>query len=324
MKRLLPASFSVALLLAGPVHAAMDQVRLVSTGASVYRIEVLREVEGYGLGSGVAVGQDAVVTNCHVTRDAKHIFVVRGEQRLVVAGQASDLAHDLCLLKVPGLQASHVELGDSRSLEVGQPLTALGFTGGASLARSQGQVVHLHRLDGARVVQSSTAFNSGASGGGLFADSGALVGILTFRLRGASSHYFAAPTEWVRSLIDVSQRGGFQAIGLLGEGGSPAYWELTDGQRPHFLEATVLLQAGRWHELQASARQWLRAEPQNPETWTALGIALIRLGRAQEGRSALHCALRLDRNHHDARSWLSQTQGEVVGLADAPSDCVVT
>jgi serine protease Do len=324
MKRMLPATFSLLLLLAGPVHAAMDQARLVSTGASVYRIEVLREVGGYGLGSGVAVGQDAVVTNCHVTRTAKRVFVVRGEDRLVVVGQASDFAHDLCLLKVPGLQSSHAQLGDSRSLEVGQPLTALGYTGGAGLARSQGQVVQLHRLDGARVIQSSTAFNSGASGGGLFADSGALVGILTFRLRGASSHYFAAPAEWVQGLIDVSQRGGFRAFGPPGEGGSPAYWELSDGQRPHFLEATVLLQEGRWDELQVSARHWLRAEPENPDTWAALGIALIRLDRTLEGRSALHCALRLDHNHHGARLWLSQTRDEIAGLADAPSDCGVT
>jgi S1-C subfamily serine protease len=42
------------------------------------------------------------------------------------------------------------------------------------------------------VIQTSTAFTSGASGGGLFDEDGRLVGILTYRLRGASGYYFSS------------------------------------------------------------------------------------------------------------------------------------
>ncbi len=306
-----------------PAHAALDQALFVSTGASVLRIEVPRSGGGYGLGSGVAVDEGAVVTNCHVTRDASEIFVVRGEARLAVTAQASDQGHDLCLLDVPGLHAPAVPLGRSAALSVGQSLTAIGYTGGAGLTRSLGEVVELHRLDGARVIQSSNQFNSGASGGGLFDDSGALVGILTFRLRGAQAHYFAAPAEWVQQLLDASRRGAYEKVGPLPRQPA-AYWEAMDSRRPHFLEAAALRHAMRWQELQERAHTWLRAEPGDAEPWVALGMALVRLGRMQEGRSALECALRLDRSHHAARAWLAQTLPAAMSWLDGPAPCVVS
>ena len=98
----------VALLAAAPSRAALAQADFVGLGASVLRIEAPRERGGFALGSAVVVAPEQVVTNCHVTREARSINVVRGGMRLSATAQASDPARDLCLLRVPGLQAAAV------------------------------------------------------------------------------------------------------------------------------------------------------------------------------------------------------------------------
>jgi serine protease Do len=224
-------------LLAAPAVAAPDRAALVQLAASIWKIEVQRIQGGYSLGSGVALAADQVLTNCHVTRDARAVFVVRGGQRWQAQAQAVDAEHDLCLLQVHGLGATAVALGGSDALRPGQPVTAFGYTGGLELAHSDGEVVALHRLDGGRVIQSSNAFTSGASGGGLFDARMRLVGILTFRLRGGAAHYFSAPIEWARALRDDPDR--FVAVQPLAR--EPlAYWQRPGAALPDFLRAAAL------------------------------------------------------------------------------------
>jgi serine protease Do len=294
---------------------ALEREALVRLGASMIRVEAPRDDGGLAFGSGVAVARDTVVTNCHVTRDARRIVVIHAGQRHAVDSQASDLANDLCLLRAPGLDATPVALGRSNELAPGQPLAALGYTGGAGLSTSAGSVVQLHRFKGARVVQTSSHFTSGASGGGLFDDRGALVGVLTFRLRGGLAHYFASPAEWVARLLAAP---AFVRVAPLAAEPAP-YWAASGAAQPRFLEAAALMQSMRWDQLATTARAWLRAEPADAEPWVALGIALLRLEQAAEGRRALECALRLEPAHPVARDWLSRTAS-----AGAATTCDIT
>jgi serine protease Do len=226
-------------LLAGalPVHAAGEEASLsapVMWAMSVLRVEVPREAGGFGLGSAVSVAADEVVTNCHVTREASEIRVVRDGQRWPVTAEAADLEHDLCLLRVPGLPARPASLGRSADLKIGQALTAHGYTGGLYMQHSTGEVVELHRLDGASVIQATNWFNSGASGGGLFDDEGHLVGILTFRLRGTEGRYFASPVEWVRRMLDEPGTHPYRPVGPI-ESAQLPYWQEAGEALPRFL-----------------------------------------------------------------------------------------
>ena len=181
-------------------------------------------------------------------------------------------------------------LGKAASLAIGQPVTALGYTGGVGIQNSTGAVVQLHRHDGGRVIQSSNFFNSGASGGGLFDDEGRLVGILTFRLRGGESHYFAAPVEWVAQMLADTQRGSFRRVMPLDTQQLP-YWQAGPSSQPRFLQAAVLVRNDRWVELETLARDWLQAEPDDAEPWQLLATALARQGRSDEAGTALQRAL---------------------------------
>lgn len=290
MRLLPPLLVLLPMLAAQPTaQAALDQAAYVSLAASVLRVEAPRQRGGFSLGSAVAIEPDKVVTNCHVTRDALDVHILRGGLRYPARWQAADIGRDLCLLEVPGLGAQPVALGKAATLTIGQPVTALGYTGGVGIQNSTGAVVQLHRHDGGRVIQSSNFFNSGASGGGLFDDEGRLVGILTFRLRGGESHYFAAPVEWVAQMLLEAQRGSFRRVMPLDSQQLP-YWQAGPSSQPRFLQAAVLLRGDRWAELEALARDWLKSEPDDAEPWQLLATALARQGRGDEAGAALQRA----------------------------------
>lgn len=278
-------------LLAASATAATDRAALVQLAASIWKIEVQRAQGGYSLGSGVALAADQVLTNCHVTRDARAAFVVRGGLRWQVQAQAVDAGHDLCLLQVPGLGATPVAVGRSSTLIAGQPVAAFGYTGGLELQHSEGEVVALHRLDGGRVIQSSNAFTSGASGGGLFDAEMRLVGILTFRLRGGAAHYFSAPIEWAQPLRAGPDR--FSPVQPIPRE-SIAYWQQPGAAQPNFLRAAVLERERRWDELEGLAFNWTRAEADDPQPWYLHGLALGGLQRWPESQRALEQAVHLE------------------------------
>lgn len=301
-----PFLFTVMLgwaLSAGPAVAALDPGTLIRLSTSVLKVEVIRAQGGYSLGSGVVVGADRVATNCHVTRDARQVAVLQGGLRLPAQAQRVDAYHDLCLLYVRGVDSARaVQFGQAGQLAVGQAVTAVGHTAGA-MQSSVGAVLALHRMDGGRVIQSSNYFNSGASGGGLFDADSRLVGILTFRLRGGTAHYFAMPAEWLAQ--QLHDAGGEQGIGPLARD-ALAFWEQPMEAQPLFLRAAVLENEGNWRALQPLATDWLRRDADDPEPWYLLGLALDRQDLPDEARHALECSLAIAPDFASARAELER------------------
>lgn len=286
----LPFALSLCSSVAGPSHAEMDRASFIALGASVLKIEVLRAQGGYALGSGVVVRANKVVTNCHVTRDATQIHVLRSGARWLVESQAVDMERDLCVLHTPGIKATAVTVGASRDLKLGQPVTALGYTGGMGIQNSPGDVVALHRHDAASVIQSTNWFSSGASGGGLFDAELRLVGILTYRLRGGAAHYFAAPTDWLEPLLDDGTRYG--PVKPLARDSFP-YWQKPIAMQPNFLRAASLERDGSWAELEALAARWTVSDADDAEPWYLHGLALAELNRLPDAQRALERSVHL-------------------------------
>jgi serine protease Do len=306
----------------GPVDSDSTRAVLVALSGSVLRVEAPRAQGGLSLGSAVVLDSDTVVTNCHVTRDAREVFVVRGGARWRAKTQLSDIGHDLCLLQVPDLHGIPVRIGQTAALSLGQTVLAMGYTGGVGIQTSQGDVVGLHHHDGARVVESNNGFNSGASGGGLFDAQGRLVGILTFRLRGAEQAYFSAPTEWLQALMLDHAKRATPVLPLPAE--ALTYWQQAAATQPRFLRAASMLQASRFVELETLAMEWLRADAKDGEPWFLLGAALQAQGRDAQARWALACALVLEPTRAQARRRLDQLSaqaqtGAASSAAPAPS-----
>jgi serine protease Do len=286
MKRLFVLFWVLA---ATPSWADIDRAALIGLSASVLKIEALRVQGGFSLGSGVVVAPEKIITNCHVTRDALKVNVLRGGVRWLAEAQRSDIDHDLCLLRVPGLQGRVVALGRSDQLKPRQAVTALGYTGGLGLQNSPGEVLALHRFDGSHVIRSSNWFNSGASGGGLFDDDLRLVGILTFRLRGGEAHYFAAPAEWLVTMLETPSAAAYHDV-MPDRSQQLAYWQRPFVEQPRFLKAALLQRDDQWRELESLAVEWARDDASDPEPWYLMGVALARMDRLPEAQRALDCS----------------------------------
>lgn len=256
---------------------------------SVFKIEAHNGEGAVSVGSGVLIDENVVATNCHVTRRAGSVQVSKHGMRWEADAQASDLEHDLCLLRVPGIGGKVAHISDERP-RVGQRVVAVGYVGGTAPRISGGEVRALYEYDGGRVIQSTAWFNSGASGGGLFDADGNLIGIIAFRHRGGDAYYFALPVDWIyRRSLDLKQA---RAVTPLGQ--DLAFWERAGERQPYFLQAAALEAKQDWRALRALAETWTAAETGKCEAWLALGLAHERLNAPERAIAAYARAIRTD------------------------------
>ncbi len=273
------ATIAVSALLQGSVASAqlLEPSTFVGVSASVVRVEADREQGGLFVGSGVTVAPSIVVTNCHVTRNAARIRISGGGSLWEVTGQYADGAHDLCFLRVPTWKGRPATMGERESLQLGQAVAAIGFSGGTGRRLRFGRVQALHSLDGGRVIESDTAFTSGASGGGLFDTSGALVGLLTFRMRGSSGNYFSLPVRWIRDGFPTEG----QWVDVPAQLDAIPFWQREAASLPYFMRAAPLSAEGRWAELIELTERWATADPRDAEPLRFRGEAMQRLDRPE-------------------------------------------
>ena len=268
-----------------------ERARLLSLAGSVLKVEAIKGQGGYSLGTGVAIAPGKFVTNCHVTRDAEKILLVRGGARWAATAELADPFLDLCVLDVPDLrEVPPIPLSSARNLKLGQAVAAMGFTGGTGLQLHAGLVSGLHDLNGSMVIQTTTAFTSGASGGALFDEDGHLVGILTFRLRGADGYYFSAPIDWIAARI--GDQTGYLKVAPIE--GAKAFWAQPIESLPWFMQAASLEADGKWDELLKLTEKWSGVEERNAEPWFLRGNSYAKLDRVEGAVKAYRKAVALN------------------------------
>jgi serine protease Do len=289
-----------ALLLAClTAHAEpVDRARFSKLSLSLVKIEASDRETHLSLGSGVVVAPEHVVTNCHVTREAEQIYILQRGLRWRAVAQAADPEHDLCMLRAPGLAAPSAPLGAARDLHVGEPVWALGFEGGLRLHMRSGIVRALHNYNDEWIVESTTPFTSGASGGALFDKAGRLAAILTYRLRGDRQSHFSVPVEWFIERLHLAS--SYAAVMPL-----PAvtpFWQRAPRELPYFMRAHQLELGQDWSGLVALSDEWAKAQAHSAEPWLFRGRGLAHTDDLPGARAALERALMLD--PVSATAWL--------------------
>ena len=142
-----------------------------------------RNVPVESLGSGFIVQPDGVIlTNAHVVRNATHVTVKLADNREYRAKVVGlDKSTDVAVLKIDARDLPTVRLGNSNNLQVGDYVLALGAPYGLTETASAGIVSAIGRElpDNQYVpfIQTDVAVNPGNSGGPLFNEHGAVVGI---------------------------------------------------------------------------------------------------------------------------------------------------
>ena len=194
-------------LAAAPALALTPAELFALVSPSVWRVQTL-DADGLmlGQGSAVVVAPGLLVTNCHVLARARQVQVRRDGQAKATPARLSlwDVQRDLCQLEAAGLSAPFVALGSVADAAVGQPAFAIGHPRGLDLTMSAGLVSSLRRNGAGQLVllQTSAAISGGSSGGGLFNEAGALLGLTTIAsITGdAQNLNFAIPVDWIKDL----------------------------------------------------------------------------------------------------------------------------
>ena len=199
--------------------AARDSV--VKVTSTVYqRTFFFDVVPARELGSGFIINPDGqILTNYHVISGSSEVEVTLPDQSLYKANiLVRDRPDDLALIRIdPKKKLSHLVLGDSDHLQVGQKVLAIGNPFGFSGTLTTGVVSSLGRdiqsennqtLEG--MVQTDAAINSGNSGGPLLDSQGNVIGINTaiYGPNGGNVGIgFAMPINRAKSMLDGYRQG---------------------------------------------------------------------------------------------------------------------
>lgn len=284
----------VATLTLSPSAFSFEMAQMMEAFGSVVMVRGYNATGGLAYGSGVVVGENKVLTNCHVLRTTKQPWVSRGEDTYPVTGVKADAWHDLCLVSVFSMPYKAAVLGKSTDLKRGQKVVAIGHSNGVPTPlTSRGNVKALFDSDNGKIIRSTARFTMGASGSGLFDMQGKLVGINTFKTAGSGGSHYALPIEWLNKLEKEPETTILPVTGK-------ALWEEDEDKKPFYMQAAVPESRQNWSKLVAISTQWTQAEPKNAEAWYALGLANENLAQPDLAQQAYQQAVNLDNGHFDA------------------------
>ncbi|MGK2914612.1 MAG: trypsin-like peptidase domain-containing protein [Porticoccaceae bacterium] len=283
---LVTALTASALATAAGVHASTASEiyqRAARSTVVVQNLNAKAEISAFG--SGVVLPTGEVATNCHVVKDASALQVRSGDHTYPAQLRRTDWDRDVCSLSVAGLRAPAVVMGSTRSLAVGAKVYAIGASRGLELTLSDGLVSSLREVEGGHYIQTTAAISPGSSGGGLYDDNGALVGLTTFYVADGQNLNFAVPVEWVQEL---AQRSASAAPGTTAN-------STTAIAQTEWLNKAIALESRQdWPALLEHGRRWTRAQPNNATAWYSLGSAYAHARQSAQAIAAYQQALRID------------------------------
>ena len=179
-----------------------------------------------GLGSGVIVSPNGyILTNNHVVEGADDIEVVLNDTRRAKAKViGTDPETDLAILKIELDKLPVIVLGSSDTLQVGDPVLAIGNPFGVGQTVTSGIVSALGRNQLGintfeNFIQTDAAINPGNSGGALVDTQGRLLGINTAiysRSGGSMGIGFAIPVSTGKQVLESIVKDGQVTRGWIG------------------------------------------------------------------------------------------------------------
>jgi S1-C subfamily serine protease len=180
--------------------------------------------QGQDTGSGIVIdGNGTILTNYHVVENAIKVTVSFEKGKAVEAKVVGkDPSNDLAILRIPtdGLTLHPLTLGNSSSVQVGDPVLAIGNPFDLERTLTTGVISALQRQITApngftidNVLQTDAPINPGNSGGPLLNAAGQVIGINSQIETGGSGDGsvgigFAVPIDTAKSEISELEKGG--------------------------------------------------------------------------------------------------------------------
>lgn len=155
-------------------------------------------------GTGVAVSENILVTNCHLALGADSFqikFASKLKQAKIIF---KDPTQDLCFLEVANKTFKPVLTRSSTEVKIGEDVYAIGNPHGLEKTISRGIISNKHKFIGGWLLQTDATISFGSSGGGLFDTKGKLLGITRAGHR-YKNIAFAVPSDWITKVLQVAQ-----------------------------------------------------------------------------------------------------------------------
>jgi S1-C subfamily serine protease len=184
-----------------------------------------------GQGSGFLIDAEGhILTNHHVIAGARQVEVTlwnKKKYRADVIG--TDRQKDLAVIQIPAKNLTSATLGDSKNLEVGQKVYAIGNPFGLNGTMTRGIISSIRSVRGPegggidQAIQTDAAINPGNSGGPLLNSRGEVIGINSMILTGGAEQSagvgFAIPINAAKAVLnDLVQFGRVRrpSLGIAG------------------------------------------------------------------------------------------------------------
>ena len=175
----------------------------------VFRSTVLLVMEDAGgqpvsLGSGFFVRDGEIASNLHVVEGALRGYakIVGEKTRYDIEGITGiDTDRDLVLLRVSARGSPPLSLGNSDTVQVGEPVYAVGNPQGLEGTFSQGIVSSIRKVGSDKLLQITAPISPGSSGGPVLNSKGEVMGVSVATFRGGQNLNFAIPSNYLRVLL---------------------------------------------------------------------------------------------------------------------------
>ncbi|MCP3021888.1 S1 family peptidase [Cupriavidus basilensis] len=207
MRRFALIATPVFLALAAANASALDAAQLLTKlTPSIYAVRAMGANNApLASGSAVVIGPGQLVTACHVLAGARAIAVRRDNVSYDATLDAPDVDRDLCLLRVANFSAPAVSVSAAAAPSFGQKVLAAASPEAAGVVVLDGSVSGLRAGSDGKLdrIELTLDFPPAASGGGLFDETGRLVGILSAG-RAPGEKPKALPASWI---AQIKERG---------------------------------------------------------------------------------------------------------------------
>ncbi len=158
-------------------------------------------------GSGVIINDKGyVVTNYHVLAGNERIEVLHNKEILPYLDIIGiDVERDILILQLENNKIPAIKIGDSKTINIGQRVYAIGSPMGFENTISEGIISGLRNYDqlGGNFIQITASISPGSSGGAVVNDKGELIGISTLTAKEGQNLNFAIPIDEVLS-VEIS------------------------------------------------------------------------------------------------------------------------
>lgn len=273
---------------------------------SIVKIYTLNENDEYeSQGSGVLISNNGVcISNYHVLIGAKNAIVVTASGKKFEINKIIDYSktNDLIKFKINTINqiTSHVVMNSILPMK-GSDVFAVGYPNGFNIegesTLSTGIISGTREINGEKILQTSTPFTHGSSGGGLFDSNGKLIGITAGTFADDIKDRHANLNKVIPvSLIMKLNRNLDLTLN--------AFYETIQNDE-NFIKGIIAYEASDFQIAIDYFVSHLKDYPEDATAWFKLGNSFNQLGRLDIDKellnSALDCfkiAISLDKNNY--------------------------